>query len=165
MAITKITGLTAQRMIEIEQNSVVSGTVEGDQLILTTKGGKPITAGNVRGPQGVPGPPGGPVDATATVTGGLRLTGNLKGTATNPQVTGALDNTVNLSNAQATGSYGGTSTTWNAATIVAKIQELFGTYLKKSGSATTIWDGTEAEYSNLPAATKNAAGFIAVVRP
>ena len=165
MAITKITGLTAQRMIEIEQASVVSGRVEGDQLILTTKGGKPITAGNVRGPQGIPGPYGGPVDATATVTGGVRLTGNLKGTSVNPRVTGVLDSSVDLSNALSDGIYSGTTVSWTVSTIVSKVQELFATYLKKAGSAQTIWDGTEAEYAALPAATKNAAGFIAVVRP
>ena len=165
MAITKITGLTAQRMIEIEQASVVSGRVEGDQLILTTKGGKPITAGNVRGPKGDQGPYGGPVDATDTVTGGIRLSGNLTGTSVNPRVTGVLSSSVDISNALSDGVYNGTTVTWSVAILVSKVQELFATYLKKSGSATTIWDGTEAEYAALPTATKNAAGFIAVVRP
>lgn len=53
-----ITGLTADRMIEIEQASVVDGDVVGNDLILTTKGGSQINAGNVRGPQGAAGPVG-----------------------------------------------------------------------------------------------------------
>lgn len=47
-----VTGLTAQRMTEIEDASVVSGTVQGDNLVLTTHGGAQIQAGNVRGPKG-----------------------------------------------------------------------------------------------------------------
>lgn len=53
-----ITGLTADRMLEIEAASVIDGDVVGDDLILTTKGGSQINAGNVRGPQGVAGPVG-----------------------------------------------------------------------------------------------------------
>lgn len=53
-----VTGLTAARMQEIEDSSVVSGTVVGDNLQLTTRGGTTIPAGNVRGPQGVQGPQG-----------------------------------------------------------------------------------------------------------
>lgn len=165
MAITTITGLTAQRMIQIEQASVVSGTIEGDDLILTTKGGQPITAGNVRGPRGFKGDPGGVVDATTTTNGGVRLAGNLKGTADDPRVTGVLDGTVNVSEAQATGTYNGTPTTLSVANIIVKVMEITAQYLKKSGTATTIWSGTEAQYNALPTATRNAAGFIAVVSP
>lgn len=163
MAITTITGLTAQRMIQIEQASVVSGRVEGDNLILTTKSGQPITAGNVRGPQGVPGPPGGPVDATSTVTGGVRLTGNLKGTATNPRVTGALDNSVSATNATVTSTYGGSPQTLGLGVIFQNLREVMANYLRKGGVAAEVWCGTEAQYTALPEATKNAAGFIAVV--
>lgn len=165
MAITTITGLTAQRMIQIEQASVTSGRIEGDDLILTTKGGTPITAGNVRGPQGLKGDPGGVVDATTTTNGGVRLAGNLKGTASDPRVTGVLDSTVNVSSAQGTGTYNGTPTTLSVANIIAKLMEIAAQYLKKSGTATTVWSGTEAQYSALAASTKNAAGFIAVVTP
>lgn len=55
---TTVTGLTADRMIAIEQASVVDGDVIGNDLILTTKGGTQINAGNVRGPKGDPGPVG-----------------------------------------------------------------------------------------------------------
>lgn len=163
MAITTITGLTAQRMIEIEQASVVTGAIEGDNLVLTTKGGKPITAGNVRGPRGLKGDPGGPVDATPTVTGGIRLTGNLKGTATNPRVTGVLDSSVTASNATVTSTYAGSPQTLGLNVIFQNLREVMAKYLQKSGTAHTVWSGTEAQYSALPAETKNAAGFIAVV--
>lgn len=33
----------------------------------------------------------------------------------------------------------------------------------KSGTATTLWSGTQAEYDALPTGTRNAAGFIAVI--
>src|SRR4051812_6766419 len=50
-----VTGLTAERMLEIEAASVVDGDVSGNDLILTRKDGSIINAGNVRG---VPGPEG-----------------------------------------------------------------------------------------------------------
>src|SRR3954447_1946204 len=53
-----ITGLTADRMLEIEAASVVDGDVVGNDLFLTRKDGTLINAGNVRGPQGAPGPMG-----------------------------------------------------------------------------------------------------------
>lgn len=51
-----ITGLTAERMVEMENATVVDGTVSGDNLILITREGTQINAGSVRGPQGIPGP-------------------------------------------------------------------------------------------------------------
>jgi hypothetical protein len=56
----KVTGFTADRMLVIENETVVDGEVQGDNLILTTREGTPIDAGNVRGPQGIPGTPGAP---------------------------------------------------------------------------------------------------------
>jgi hypothetical protein len=53
-----ITGLTKERMLEIEAASIVDGEVVGDDLILTTFGGTPINAGDVRGPIGPEGPMG-----------------------------------------------------------------------------------------------------------
>lgn len=55
-----VTGFTAARMLEIENNTVVDGSIVGDDLILTTHGGTPINAGNVRGPQGLKGDTGDP---------------------------------------------------------------------------------------------------------
>lgn len=46
---------TADRMLAIENSSIVSGAVVGDDLVLTAKDGTPIDAGNVRGPQGTQG--------------------------------------------------------------------------------------------------------------
>src|SRR3954466_8854787 len=60
-----ITGLTAERMLEIEAASVVDGDVVGNDLILARKDGSIINAGNVRGPAGPTGPMG---SALAVVT-------------------------------------------------------------------------------------------------
>lgn len=54
-----ITGFTAERMLVIENETVVDGEVQGDNLILITREGTPIDAGNVRGPVGPTGPAGG----------------------------------------------------------------------------------------------------------
>src|SRR3954470_21260394 len=56
----KVTGFTADRMLVIENETVVDGEVQGDNLILMTREGTPIDAGNVRGPQGPQGTPGAP---------------------------------------------------------------------------------------------------------
>ena len=50
-----VTGLTAERMLEIEANSIVDGEVVGDNLILTKHDASTINAGSVRGPTGSPG--------------------------------------------------------------------------------------------------------------
>lgn len=50
-----ITGYTAARMKAIEDKAIVSGTISGDNLILTAYDGTTINAGNVRGPQGAQG--------------------------------------------------------------------------------------------------------------
>lgn len=62
-----ITGLTADRMLEIEAASIVDGDVVGDDLFLTRHDGTPINVGNVRG---IPGPKGdiGPSAAPPLVT-------------------------------------------------------------------------------------------------
>ncbi|MET0786629.1 MAG: tail fiber domain-containing protein [Paenisporosarcina sp.] len=52
-----VTGFTAERMLEIENTTVVDGEIQGDNLILLTREGTPIDAGNVRGPVGPVGPP------------------------------------------------------------------------------------------------------------
>lgn len=53
-----ITGLTAERMLEIEAASIVDGEVVGDDLILTRHDTTQINAGDVRGPAGPQGPEG-----------------------------------------------------------------------------------------------------------
>jgi len=53
-----ITGLTAERMLEIEAASVVDGDVVGDNLFLQKHDGTLINAGSVRGPIGPSGPMG-----------------------------------------------------------------------------------------------------------
>lgn len=47
-----VTGLTAEKMLELADEQVVGGGILGDDLILTTRGGSDINAGDVRGPQG-----------------------------------------------------------------------------------------------------------------
>ena len=57
-----ITGLTADRMIEIEAASVVDGDVIDGELILTKHDGSTINAGSVAGPPGPMGPLGSDLD-------------------------------------------------------------------------------------------------------
>lgn len=58
-----VTGLTAERMEAIEAQSIVGGTIVGDNLILTRFDDATIDAGNVRGPTGSPGITGGEMAA------------------------------------------------------------------------------------------------------
>ena len=69
----EVTGFTADRMRIIENETVVDGEVQGDNLILIRRDGVPIDAGNVRGPVGPIGPPiadGNKGDITVSATGG-----------------------------------------------------------------------------------------------
>lgn len=54
----EVTGYTSTRMKQIEDETVTTGSISGDDLILTTRAGSNINAGNVRGPQGIQGPTG-----------------------------------------------------------------------------------------------------------
>lgn len=60
-----VTGLTAERMEEIEGASIVSGEVVGDDLILTRFDTTTVNAGDVRGPIG---PAGGPFEQCTNAT-------------------------------------------------------------------------------------------------
>jgi microcystin-dependent protein len=64
-----ITGLTAQRMLDIESASVVDGEVVSGSLILATHGGASINAGSVIGPVG----PVGPVGPMGSIPGEVKL--------------------------------------------------------------------------------------------
>jgi microcystin-dependent protein len=67
-----ITGLTADRMLEIEGASVVDGEVDTNgNLILTTHDGTTINAGPVVGPQGAQGPMG--PSGVASIPGEIKL--------------------------------------------------------------------------------------------
>lgn len=68
-----VTGYTAERMLEIENSTVVDGDVVGDDLVLLQRDGTPINAGSVRGPQGVAGPTG--PTSIAVATSSTRPTG------------------------------------------------------------------------------------------
>ena len=66
------TSLSSERMTEIEQSSVTGGSINSEgHLILTTKAGATIDAGQARGADGSvgePGPPGPPAEDTGFVT-------------------------------------------------------------------------------------------------
>lgn len=70
-----ITGFTAERMLQIENESVIGGVIVGDDLVLTRRDGTPITAGDVRGPQGIQGIQGIPGTPGATGPKGLNYQG------------------------------------------------------------------------------------------
>lgn len=56
-----VTAFTAARMLEIENTTVISGTLNVDgELILITREGTQINLGPVRGPKGDPGDDGAP---------------------------------------------------------------------------------------------------------
>jgi len=65
-----VTGLTAERMLVMESETVVDGEVQGDNLILITRAGTEIDAGNVRGPVG----PQGPAVAAGIITATISAT-------------------------------------------------------------------------------------------
>jgi microcystin-dependent protein len=60
-----VTGLTAERMLVIENETVVDGDVVAGELILVTRGGTQINAGQVQGAKGDPGATG-PAGAPGT---------------------------------------------------------------------------------------------------
>jgi microcystin-dependent protein len=55
---TTVTGFTAERMLGIENSTIVGGEIIDGNLILTTRDGTPIDAGPVAGPPGPVGPMG-----------------------------------------------------------------------------------------------------------
>jgi len=71
-----VTGYTAEFMDTINNNTIVDGNVVGNNLILVTRGGTNIDAGNVRGPQGIQGIPGPLTQAQADVRY-LNITGDV----------------------------------------------------------------------------------------
>lgn len=68
-----ITGLTAERMLAIEGESIVDGTIVGGNLILTKYDGTTIDAGPVVGPTGPSGPQGAPgVAGVSSIPGEIK---------------------------------------------------------------------------------------------
>ncbi|ADD81030.1 gp032 [Rhodococcus phage ReqiPoco6] len=167
MAQVTVRSLTAERMIEIEQSAIVSGVVQGDILILVTKAGANITAGNVRGPKGDKG-----VKGDTGAPGGVQIGGNIGGTLSVPKVTGVLDNTVNVTSTFAKGMYddgrggGPVEISMSMADILTTLLNLNAESVgavKASGKTKELWTGTQAEWNALPTATRNAPGFVAVI--
>jgi hypothetical protein len=56
--VATVTGYTASRIQEIEDQAIIGGHITGDNLILERNNGGTVNAGNVRGPQGNVGPSG-----------------------------------------------------------------------------------------------------------
>ena len=68
-----ITGLTAERMLEIEGESIIDGSIVGGNLILTKHDGTTIDAGPVVGPTGPAGPQGTPgVSGVSSIPGEIK---------------------------------------------------------------------------------------------
>jgi microcystin-dependent protein len=67
---TTVTGLTAERMLEIEGASVIDGEVVDENLILKKYDGTEINAGSVIGPPGPVGPQG---PGSGTIPGEVRM--------------------------------------------------------------------------------------------
>lgn len=53
--------------------------------------------------------------------------------------------------------------TQNAAVTEAMLESYVDQRVLKSGTATTLWSGTQTEYDALPTATRETSGFIAVI--
>ena len=77
-----VTGFTAARSLAIENGTIVSGTIQGDNLILTKKDGTTVNAGIVRGATGATGATG-PTGATGAQgsAGTSILSGNINPTS------------------------------------------------------------------------------------
>lgn len=73
-----VTGYTAARMKEIEDQAIVDGEIIVDDLVLTRYNGEQINAGNVRGPQGPNGTSGD--TSIQVVTSTTRPVGTFTGT-------------------------------------------------------------------------------------
>lgn len=79
-----VTGLTAEKTLELLDEDIIAAVVSGDDLILTTRGGDTINAGNVRGAAGADGADGadaatGDVNPTAGTTPIRDASGRVKG--------------------------------------------------------------------------------------
>lgn len=74
-----ITGLTAERMLEIEGQTVIGGEIVGDHLILHKHDGTTVDTGPFPpGPQGPPGPAGGMIPGEVRQWSGLVLPNQTK---------------------------------------------------------------------------------------
>lgn len=170
MTTVTVTGFTAARTLEIEETAIVEGKIVGDNLVLTNRRGEDQVAGNVRGNKGDKGDAGGVWDAEAGVTGGVRLAGNLGGTATVPKVKGNLEATVDLSSAMirttvTIGENPPQTVEFSAAQFLAAVVLRFNDpSVNARGEMQNLWLGTLAAYNALPNAEKNAAGFVGVIR-
>lgn len=172
MARVTVTGYTAERMLAIERSTVTGGRITGNNLVLTTRDGTAITAGSVLGPKGDRGEPGGVWDATNVLKGAVKLAGNIGGSADVPKVTGALEATVDATQATVTGSWTDTTTGATASqsfsfqqllAVINRAALLSENAIIRKGRAKVLWSGSESEYLALPTAERNDPGFNAIV--
>lgn len=170
MTLVTVTAFTAARSLEIEETAIVEGKIVGDNLVLTNRRGEDKVAGNVRGPKGNKGDAGGIWDATDVLTGGVRLAGNLGGTAEVPKVKGNLESTVDLSAAmiRATVTIGEEPPKvieFSATQLLAAVVKRFNDpSVNARGEMKDLWLGSLSDYNALPNADKNRTGFVAVIR-
>lgn len=89
---------SATRMKQIEDETVISGIVSGDNLMLQTRDGALINAGNVRGPQGDQGVPGevslAQLNAVSNVANTANSTANTALGLANSALTAAAENRI-----------------------------------------------------------------------
>lgn len=88
-----VTGLTAARMLELAGANIVAARVDEGVLILSTRDGDDVIAGDIRGPQGDIGPAGG-VNSINTKKGDVTITlSDLGGV---PQSQGATESSAGI---------------------------------------------------------------------
>lgn len=80
MATTQVTVFTAERMAQIEAETIVDARIDGDDLILTTREGTDINIGSIRGPQGDVGPGGSMTGPASSQNDSLALFSGESGT-------------------------------------------------------------------------------------
>lgn len=149
-----VTGLTKDRMLEIEAASVVDAALVGDNLVLTRQGGGTIDVGNIRGPQGIQGPVGPAGDVTLvgaqTITGAKTF--SAKVTITPPVGIGI--EIAGNTNAMATGSV---RITRSAGTAIHSL-------VFSGGIAVDFIIGRSANQDHLQLGINGGAGFVEMAR-
>ena len=106
MAVVKV--MTYARMKQVEDESIVSGLIVGDDLVLRRRDNATVVAGNVRGPQGFVGNPGingNPGDKGDKGDRGDKGDKGDKGDTGSPPIPVAIPNAANLNEYTTTGPY------------------------------------------------------------
>lgn len=162
---TTVRVYTFARMQEIEDTTVVSGTISGDNLILTQRNGGTINAGNVRGPQGVQGPMG---SVTPTELDNAIAAAHAAGSITTTQLANSGVTTAKIADRSITGIKIATNTILAENMTTGSVQgDILGNDVVTNGklAANAVTDGkilnatiSEAKLSDSLAAEQYAAG-------